>query len=114
MACTSWLNVNELDAADKTSTGLKREGVAALAAVAEVLIERPASGVFALSTSPRRRLAPINGETAPDRTSLGAAVSAMCIAVGVEAPSGATRFKLHTGVMAVTVMLQVPLRSRIF
>jgi hypothetical protein len=80
--------------------------VVVLVAVVEVLIPG-VRAVDALSTSPDRRLAPIGGVTAPDLSCASAAVSVMRMAVALWA-SGETRFKLRTGMRALTVMLQAP------
>lgn len=53
---------------------------------------------------------PISGETAPDLANTDAAVSVVRMAVGLW-PSGTTRFNVRTGMRAVTVMLQAPLRE---
>lgn len=102
------------ESADRTGAELVVLVVGVAVAVLEVL----APGVVArvlrsveLSTSPRRRLAPISGETAPDRAALvcRAVVSVVRLAVGaasVREPSGSTRFIKRTGMAALTVMLQ--------
>ncbi len=82
--------------------------VVVLIAVVEVLnvgvvgrVLRP----FVLSTSPRRRLAPISGETAPDGPTDSSAVSAMRMAVTLWV-SGTTRL-----ISAVTITLATVIRA---
>jgi UPF0716 family protein affecting phage T7 exclusion len=82
-ACTSAEN-EKLESADGAGSGLELLVVVVLVAVVEVLVPGVVAGVlrsFALSTSPRRRLAPTSGETAPDRACTHAAVSVMRMAV---------------------------------
>lgn len=58
--------------------------------------------------SPRPRLVPMSEETARDRAG-EPVVSLMRLAVAMKA-SGTTRFKIRTGVIAMTVTLQATLR----
>ena len=79
-------------------------------AVLEVLHDGVVAGVlrlFKLSTSPRQRLAPISGETAPDQSAScwGSPVSVVRMAVALWA-SGLTGFIKRTGLVAMTIKQQ--------
>ena len=79
----SFLLINNIDA-DSSDEEVVVLVVVVLVAVVEVLV--PGRGVrglrcVALSTSPRRRLAPISGETAPDPAWPWPAVSVMRVSL---------------------------------
>ncbi|MNV37258.1 hypothetical protein D3C71_1287710 [compost metagenome] len=104
-ACTS--KPNRCGSAEGNSRALVALVVVVLVAVVEVAIPGVGGATVALCRPPCRRPEPISKGAAPDAPRAGAAVSVVCLSVGLW-PSGATRFTVRTGMRALTVILLAP------